>query len=151
MALTIASGDPTDPQVMRMIVESDSYYAGLYPAESNHLLDPSSLRAPDVSFFIARDGGTVCGFGALVATSPFGEIKRMYVDQQIRGRGIGRAILMAIERRAKDLGLTHLRLETGIRQPEAIALYRTHGFTETEPFADYVADPLSIFMEKALA
>jgi len=151
MALTIALGDPTDRQITRMIAESDAYYAGLYPAESNHLLEPSSLRAPNVSFFVARDGGIVCGFGALVATSPFGEIKRMYVDTQIRGRGIGRAILMAIERRAKDLRLTHLRLETGIRQPEAIALYRTHGFTEIEPFADYVADSLSIFMEKLLA
>ena len=49
MTLTIALDDPTDPQVVRMIAESDVYYAGLYPAESNHLLDPSSLRAPNVT------------------------------------------------------------------------------------------------------
>jgi putative acetyltransferase len=147
---TIALGDPADPRVTRMIGKSDTYYAGLYPAESNHLLDPGSLRAPNVSFFVARDDAGVIGFGALVAAASWGEIKRMYVDPPARGRGIGRDILNAIEGRARDLRLRHLRLETGIRQPEAIALYRKHGFAEIGPFADYAADPLSIFMEKTL-
>ena len=42
--------------VTRMIGESDRYYADLYPAESNHLLDPASLLAPNVSFLVARTG-----------------------------------------------------------------------------------------------
>ncbi len=150
MAIAIGLGDPNDPQVTRMIADSDRYYADLYPAESNHLLEPASLRARNVSFFVARDGEAVCGFGAIVATPPSGEIKRMYVDRSARRRGIGRDLLMAIERRARELQLGHLRLETGVRQPEAIALYAAHGFTEIGPFGDYKPDPLSIFMEKAL-
>lgn len=146
----IALGNPTDPQVVRMIAESDRYYANLYPAESNHLLEPTSLLAPNVSFFVARDADAICGFGAVVATPPYGEIKRMYVDRSARRRGIGRDILLAIERRARELRLTQLRLETGVRQPEAIALYAAHGFAEIAPFGDYAADPLSIFMEKPL-
>jgi putative acetyltransferase len=150
MTITISLGDPTDPQVVRMIAESDRYYAALYPAESNHLPPPASLLASNVSFFVAREADTICGFGAVIATPPYGEIKRMYVDRSARRRGIGRDILLAIERRARELKLTQLRLETGVRQPEAIALYAAHGFAEIDPFGDYAPDPLSIFMEKPL-
>jgi putative acetyltransferase len=150
MTTAIALGNPIDPQVMRMIGESDRYYAALYPAESNHLLAPESLLAPNVSFFVAHDADTICGFGAVVATPPYGEIKRMYVDQSARRRGVGRDILLAIERRARELKLTQLRLETGVRQSEAIALYAAHGFAQIGPFGDYAPDPLSIFMEKSL-
>lgn len=150
MTIAIGVGNPTDPQVVRMIAESDRYYAALYPAESNHLLEPSSLLAPNVSFFVARDAEAICGFGAVVATPPYGEIKRMYVDRSARRRGIGRDILMAIERRARELNLVRLRLETGVRQPEAIALYAAHGFAQIGPFGHYAPDPLSMFMEKSL-
>jgi putative acetyltransferase len=151
MTIAIAPGDPTDPQVARMIGDSDRYYADLYPAESNHLLDPASLRAPNVLFLVARDGGTICGFGAVVATPPYGEIKRMYVDRAARRRGIGRDLLVALEQRARQLRLTCLRLETGVRQREAIALYAANGFAEIGPFGDYAPDPLSTFMEKSLS
>jgi putative acetyltransferase len=97
MTTAIALGNPTDPRVVRMIAESDRYYASLYPAESNHLLERISLLAANVSFFVARDADMICGFGAVVATPPYGEIKRMYVDTSARRRGIGRDLLMAIE------------------------------------------------------
>jgi putative acetyltransferase len=80
MTLTIALGNPLDSQVMRMIAASDLYYASLYPSESNHLLEVDSLLAPNVSFLIAREGEIVLGFGAVVATPAYGEVKRMYVD-----------------------------------------------------------------------
>lgn len=150
MTMTITLGNPTDHQVMRMIAESDLYYASLYPSESNHLLEVDSLLAPNVSFFVAREGDTVFGFGAVVATPPYGEVKRMYVGQAARGQGIGRNILNEIERRARDLKLACLRLETGIHQPEAISLYAKHGFREIGPFGEYKLDPLSLFMEKPL-
>ena len=151
MTIAIAPGDPTDPQVARMIGDSDRYYADLYPAESNHLLDPASLRAPNVLFLVARAGGTSGGFGAVVATPPYGEIKRMYVDRAARRRGIGRDLLVALEQRARQLRLTCLRLETGVRQREAIALYAANGFAEIGPFGDYAPDPLSTFMKKSLS
>ena len=53
-------------------------------------------------------------------------------------------------RPAAEHGMTALRLETGTQQPEALALYRSAGFTEIGPFGDYRADPLSLFMEKRL-
>ena len=67
-----------------------------------------------------------------------------------RGRGLARRLLAAIEREGRSQGLSVLRLETGIRQPEAIGLYEAVGFLRIPPFGDYAEDPLSIFMEKAV-
>ena len=57
----------------------------------------------------------------------------------------------SLEREAASVGVTRMQLETGIRQPEAIALYRTFGYGERGPFGAYQPDPLSLFMEKRLA
>ena len=81
----------------------------------------------------------------------YGEIKRMFVADAARGHGIGRRLLAAIESEARNFGLSVLRLETGIRQPAAIGLYRSCGYREVAPFGDYGPDPLSVFMEKTLA
>ena len=135
-----------------MLAESDRYYAVLYPAESNHLLDASTLAGPEVTFLVARLPDRVAGFGALLHHGAgFGEIKRMYVDPAKRGMKLGRSILIALEDRARAEGLLCLRLETGVKQPEAVALYRSAGYEEIPPFGDYQPDPLSIFMEKRLA
>jgi putative acetyltransferase len=67
-----------------------------------------------------------------------------------RGQGLGKKLLDNIESTARERRLGCLRLETGIRQPEAIQLYRSSGFVEIEPFGDYMPDPLSLFMEKPL-
>lgn len=148
--IRIARDNPLDPRVRQMIAESDEYYAALYPAESNHLFDPLSLCAPNISFYAARRGAAIIGFGAVVAMDGYGEIKRMFVNPKARGAGAGRRLLEELERRAVALGLPVLRLETGVRQPEAVSLYRTHGFREIAPFGDYKSDPLSMFMEKEL-
>ena len=57
----------------------------------------------------------------------------------------------ALERAAEAEGVTLMQLETGIKQPEAIALYRKLGYIERGPFGSYQPDPLSLFMEKRLA
>ncbi len=75
----------------------------------------------------------------------------MFVDEAARGLRLGRRLIEAILDRAGELGLSAIRLETGIRQPQAIGLYRAYGFTEIGPFGDYKPDPLCIFMEKRLS
>lgn len=74
----------------------------------------------------------------------------MYVDPALRGLKFGRSILAALEEHARADGLRCLRLETGVKQPEAIALYQSAGYREIPPFGDYQPDPLSLFMEKWL-
>jgi putative acetyltransferase len=151
MDCRIAIEDSHQPEVVALLADSDSYYAALYPAESNHLLDASTLAAPEVIFLVARIGGCLAGFGALLRHGiAFGEIKRMYIAPGMRGRKLGRMVLSALEEHARADRLPCLRLETGTKQPVAIALYRSAGYREIPPFGDYKPDPLSIFMEKRL-
>ena len=149
-AVTIAREDPRQAEVVGLITDLDALMQTLYPAESNHLLDIGTLAGPDVRFFVARRDGAALGCGAVRVDTAWGEVKRMYVHPDARGAGIGRRILDRIEEQARAEGLTGLRLETGIRNPEARALYRAAGFTERGPFGDYAPDPLGVFMEKAL-
>jgi putative acetyltransferase len=147
----IAIEDPDQHEIATMLADADAWYNAAYPPEHNHLLDVASLKQPGVTFHVARIDGKVAAFGALVARQGgWGEVKRMYVDPAARGRGLGRMILVALEAEARRTGLSRLRLETGIKQDPAIALYRSAGFRETGPFAPYTADPFSRFFEKRL-
>ena len=150
----IAQECPDQPDVIRLLVASDDYHAALYPQASNHLVDVSGLLGKDVRFLVARTpDGVAVGCGAILLDEeqgiPVAELKRMWVAPRIRGGGLGRCLLKALEAAAQREGAAVLRLETGIRQPEARALYSAAGYRECEPFGSYSADPLSVFMEKA--
>ncbi len=150
--MDIAPESPDQPDVIALIGELDAYQRTLYPPESCHLLDLASLMQPDVRFFVARDGERqAVGCGAVVLKADHGEIKRMYVRPASRGRGIAGALLRALEAVSADAGCRLLRLETGPYQPEALALYASLGYARRGPYGDYADDPLSVFMEKALA
>ena len=74
----------------------------------------------------------------------------MWVEEATRGRGIARQILNALMAEAGGAGVKMLRLETGVANHAALALYEETGFKRREPFADYRPDPLSVFMERPL-
>jgi len=151
MSVIIAQEPPRQDAIIRLLDLSDAYAQSLYPAESNHLVDLSSLEKPSVSFFVARNDGAIVGCCALVeAGDGTAEIKRMFVDPKARGLRIGSGLMNALETIAREKGLAAIRLETGIYQPEAIALYRKYGYRNIEPFGSYLPDPLSLFMEKQL-
>jgi GNAT superfamily N-acetyltransferase len=102
--------------------------------------------APPVgAFLVARLGGEPVGCGA-VKRGPadgVGEVKRMYVAPHARGRRVGAAILDALAEAARALGYTRLVLETGVRQPEAVALYTREGWEPVPAFGHYADSPLS--------
>lgn len=150
--LRIAAETPDQPEVRALIDALDAYQRALYPAESNHLLDMAALLRPEVLFLVARDAasGAATGCGAVVLKARYGEVKRMIVSPASRGRGVARALLAALEAGAVERGCIELRLETGIHQPEALALYARCGFERCAPFGDYLDDPLSVFMRKPL-
>jgi putative acetyltransferase len=97
------------------------------------------------------------GFGAIAARGrdesgvTWGELKRMYVAPAARGRRVGRLILDRLLEHARDRNIAVLRLETGDKQMEALSLYRSVGFTNRGPFADYPDNESSIYMELKLA
>lgn len=152
MSVSITREPPRQPAVLRLLTQSDAYMASLYPAESNHLVDVSSLERPEVSFLVARHAGEIAGCCALVTSGDgTAEIKRLFVDPAARGLSIGRLLMEAIEEEGRRLGFSAIRLETGTLQPEAINLYRRFGYVEIAPFGSYQPDPLSLFMEKRLS
>jgi ribosomal protein S18 acetylase RimI-like enzyme len=75
----------------------------------------------------------------------------MYVAPAVRRRGIARALLSRLEIEARALGASVLRLETGLHQPEAIALYESAGYVEIEPFGYYANAPLARHLARQLA
>ncbi|HEY0283973.1 MAG TPA: GNAT family N-acetyltransferase [Vicinamibacterales bacterium] len=114
-------------------------------------LDPDEVRAGRGAFLVAYDADKPVGCGAVrVIERGIAEIKRMYVLPDRRGHGIARLVLAALEDEARLLGVARLLLETGTRQPEAIALYSNAGFFPTDPFGEYPPSPLNVFFEKRL-
>lgn len=131
------------------------------PGTTHFRLDPNEVAPGNGIFVVARWDGRPVGCGALRCIRDptltrelgprVGELKRMYVARDCRGRGIGRALLDRLEAEALKLGLDRLVLETGIRSREALALYRRAGFTSIPAYGEYLASPTtSVCLAKAL-
>jgi putative acetyltransferase len=151
--MNIVPLNPEAPAARALIGRLDAYQIGLYPAESNHLDSIESLQMPNVLFLGAYLTGELVGCGAVKSLDDdgvYGEIKRVFVLEAYRGRGISKGLMQALEAHLIAGGIGTARLETGIRQPEAIGLYRRLGYVERGPYGAYVSDPLSLFMEKKL-
>jgi putative acetyltransferase len=150
-ALRIALESAAQPEVRRLIDALDDYQKPLYPAESHHGIDIAALSKPNVLFVVARTATQqAVGCGAVVLGPAYGELKRMWVNPDYRGQGIGRAVLDYLEAQARLRGCARFTLETGVRQPEALTLYERAGYQRCGPFGDYAEDPHSVFMHKTL-
>jgi putative acetyltransferase len=153
MTIDIRSEVLDAPVVLSLILALNAELAERYPEEgANHFrLDPDEVGPGRGVFLVAYADGTPAGCGAVRINEPgVGEIKRMFVIPEFRGRGVAGAVLAALQHSARDLGAHKLVLETGSRQPEAIALYRRAGFIEIPRFGEYVDSPLSLCMGKDL-
>lgn len=151
--MTIESLDPADKEVAALIARSDAFYRDLYPPESNHLEDEQALKRDNVLFVGYRSDGRLvaCGAAKLMQDDgAYAEIKRVFVDQSHRGRGLSLKIMDYLEAELARRGVQLLRLETGIKQPEALRLYDKLGYQRRGPYGAYGPDPYSVFMEKKL-
>jgi GNAT superfamily N-acetyltransferase len=149
----IGRADILSPVVQRLIGALNAELDARYPEEgANHFrLDPDEVANGRGAFLVAYIGGKPVGCGAVRRIEPtVAEIKRMYVAPEARGRGVGRQVLMELETEARRLGATRLVLETGPRQPEALALYSRAGFVEVPNFGEYVGCEFSVCMAKEL-
>jgi putative acetyltransferase len=149
----IKSIEPQHPGVQPLIIESDLYMASLYPSESNHMESIQALALPNIFFIggFVDDLLVACGAVKILdGDGTYGEIKRVFVLRDYRGRGLSKMIMEHLESDLKACGINIARLETGIKQPEALGLYRKLAYVERGPFGSYKSDPLSVFMEKRL-
>jgi len=149
-AITVRPADPRSEEARRLLGASHALLASLYPPEHNHYLSVDELAQPHIDFWIARADAQPLGCVALARLDGYGEVKSMFVDPAARGRGLGAALMQALETRARAQGLPLLRLETGDDLHAAHRLYRRHGFTDCGAFGDYEEGPHSVFLEKRL-
>jgi putative acetyltransferase len=137
-----------------LIAALNAELAALYPEPgSTHFkLDAADIAPANGVFLVGylNTEAVACGAIRRIETG-VAEVKRMYVAPDARGRGLSGAMLAALEAQARALGLTRLVLETGTRQPAALALYRRAGFKSIACFGAYVGSDLSVCMAKDLA
>jgi putative acetyltransferase len=142
-------------EVSDLIAHLDATLAQEYLPEQRHGLALEDLFAPHLRFFIARLDGWAAGCAGVALFDSFAELKRMYVRDAARGRGLAQALLAHIESEARANGRTLLRLETGSRQAAALRVYQRAGFVPCAAFGDYAALPpeaiaTSVFLEKRI-
>ncbi len=123
------------------------------PGATHFSLSGAQVMVGDGAFLVAYLDHVAVGCGALRRLDPAtAEIKRMYVDPSVRGRGIGRALVEALEHEARLLSVTRIVLETGTRLASAINLYEAMGYARIPLFGEYLSSPnTSLCFGKSLA
>ncbi|HEX5771047.1 MAG TPA: GNAT family N-acetyltransferase [Nocardioidaceae bacterium] len=148
----------THPDVIALVEEVQAEYTRRYGGPDETPLDPTMFDPPSGSFFVGYLAGApvamggwrfradVTAFGASAVT----EIKRMYVAPRARRTGLARRVLGHLETTAHEAGAAAMVLETGIEQPEAIALYLSSGYSAVEGFGHYKWSSKSRYYGKLL-
>lgn len=143
----------SSPVVQRLISTLNAELLSIYPEDGANFfrLDPEEVAEGRGAFLVAYLDGKPVGCGAIRLNEPgLAEIKRMYVDPSVRGRRVGRQIVDALEVQARLIGAKRIVLETGPRQPDALALYTHAGFYEIPLYGEYIGSLFSICMAKDL-
>ncbi len=151
--ITIAKEDPRSPDALRLLsafIEDVKTRYDTPPADVGEF-DPELVSVPRSVFLIARRDGVAVGCGALVPMDEFRvEVKRTFVARGERGHGFATLILEELERFAREFGYDAMRLETGNKQPESIALYAKAGFFRIPNFPPYENDRSAVCYEKRI-
>ena len=136
-------------EAVELIGELDEHLLGHpYPPQSRHAFSVEKLLREQVVFFVTWYEGRLAGCGGIKMFGDYGEVKRMFVRPEFRGKGLGKLMVRNLMLYALRNGVNVLRLETGIYEVEAIGLYERCGFVRRAPFGEYVEDPMSIYFEK---
>lgn len=145
--------DLSGPEIAAFLDEHVRQVREITPPESAHALDLDRLRSPEVTFWSVLDGAALVGCGAIKRLETgHAEIKSMRTSPSRQRGGVASVLLAHIIREARRMGVTRLSLETGSLPFFAPArrLYAKFGFEPCAPFADYRADPNSVFMTRTL-
>lgn len=150
------------PDALRLVEEVQAEYVARYGGRDETPLDPLMFEPPQGSFWVGylslagvrrpvttgawRRHDDVEVFG----TTRTAEVKRMYVVPAAQRRGLARRVLAHLETDAAANGAEAMILETGLAQPEAMALYESSGYVRIAPFGHYKDSPVNRCFAKPL-
>lgn len=149
----------THPDAARLVEEVQQEYVVRYGGPDDTPLEPDTFEPPGGTFVVAYDAdGSAVATGAwrlrddvlALGTKNAAEIKRMYVVPAARRGGLAHVVLDHLEQTAREAGAEVAILETGTKQPEAIAFYRARGYAEIGNFGYYSDEPESVCFARLL-
>lgn len=134
-----------DPVVQALVQELQQEFVVRYGGPDETPVHQGAFDPPSGAFFVGRVRGAPVAMGGwrlrpdvqALGRSRAAEVKRMYVVPRAQRRGYARLMLSCLERTARDAGADVMVLETGLAQPEAIALYESSGYEPVDPFGYY--------------
>lgn len=143
-AVDIRRSTLASPDATRLITALNAELKATFPepGATHFSLHGAQIAPGDGAFVVAYLDDVAVGCGAVrrLDTST-AELKRMFVDPSVRGKGIGRALVEALEHEARQLGMTKVVLETGTRLAPAIKLYEAMGYARIPLYGEYVSSP----------
>lgn len=137
------------PDAVLLTERAQSYYVGLYGTPDETPFSAAEFTAPGGGFFVgylldrpvAMGGWRFSDAGVPQQAQRPAEVKRMYVDADLRGRGFARVVLAGLEADAMSAGADWMILQTGRPQAAAVAFYRAFGYDDIESFGHYAGAP----------
>lgn len=154
MNLTLTPTDPTSADATLLIQHLSAELGSRYGDDGAGAFSVEDVQAPRSVFIIVYVDGQPVGCGALKPFSPdtpnIAEVKRMFVEPNMRGRGLSRQILAKLENVALENEYDRIRLETGRKQIEAIGLYESAGYHQIPCYGQYAHRSLSVCFEKKI-
>jgi GNAT superfamily N-acetyltransferase len=147
-----------DPRVQRLVDEVQAEYVSRYGGPDESPMEADAFAPPHGRFFVALHDEEPVAMGGWrlrpeledLGATRVAEVKRMYVSPAARRTGLARVVLRHLEDSAREDGCDLLVLETGLRQPEAIALYESAGYVPVTPFGYYKDSPYSRYYGRRL-
>lgn len=130
------------PDAQMLIEEVQGEYVIRYGGRDETPVDPADFTPPEGTFLLLHRDATLVGCAGLRRRSDEDvEVKRMLVRQAYRGRGYARELLALVEEEARSMGFARIMMETGLAQPEAMALYESSGYEPIPGFGYYRNEP----------
>lgn len=146
-----------DPVAQDLVEQVQQEYVARYGGRDEAVVEPGEFLPPEGLFVAAEIDGEPVGSGAWrtrggdVSDIRVAEIKRVYVAPRFRRRGIAQRIVAVLESTAAEAGCRSVVLNTGGRQPEALALYEQLGYGPVAGYGVYACAPDAVFLGKELA
>ncbi len=141
-----------DPLAQYLVERVQQEYVVRYGGRDAAEVDPAEIEPPSGLYLVVEVDGVPAGCGAWrLLPSGDVEIKRVYVEPAFRRRGLARHLMAVLEESAARAGHRRVVLNTGLEQPEAVALYDSLGYRPVEGYGVYACAPDAVFLGRELA